>query len=205
MAVESGAKAVRDRLAALLIDDLPRRITMLTELWTMPAGSIPLPDMVSSGEPADNVLDHRGHTWVEVITPRLMPRTKQMGFDTDAMMVYRFRYAARIYVWTLLDTWPEALDARDRLAGAVRSTLLDYPTLTRAGGDSGYLLHSDTITEEFGAPWRHPNTRRVWAPGVLVYEIEEETALPSTRPDPIPYEGVDLRVTLLPYTQPAST
>lgn len=205
---EHGAKAVRDRVANLLRADLPGRIDMMCELWAIERATIAGPDMVTSGEAVDNALDHRGRTWIEVVTPRLMPTTETVGMDTAGNMEIRCRYQARIYVWGLADKWEPALDQRDRLMAAGRDSLLDFPTLAipPATGDTGFLVSRDRMSEESPPPFRIPTTKRVWAGGSLVYEIIEEYTIgqPTTRPQPEPYEGWDLAVTLLPFDRAAT-
>lgn len=183
-----GADGVRDKVAELLDVELPRRIPLLRDAWQLDAAKLPDADVIVSGEAADHVLDSRGQSWIEVINPRLM-KTTRVDIDPHGRPVYRSRYSARIYVWALGDGWHEAKTARDNLAAAVRGSLIEYPTLTIAGGDTGWLLHEDTITEEFGEPQRiNSRTRggpaRVWCAAVLSYEIdaEESTADGSTRP-----------------------
>jgi hypothetical protein len=207
---EHGAKVVRDQVAALLQADLPGRIDAACELWVLDRATLPEPGMVVSGDLADSVLDHRAREWIEVITPRLMPRTELVGFDASANLRYRFRYTARIYIWAINDRWPDVVDQRDRLMTQARDCLLDYPTLAipPASGDTGFLIHIPTITEEFGEPFRigkrDGSNPRARAGGLLAYEIIEEYAVgsPTTRPQPEPYTGFDLAVTLLPYTAP---
>lgn len=205
---EHGAKAVRDRVAALLRADLPPRIDMMCELWAIERATVAVPGMVTSGEPADNALDARGRTWIEVITPRLMPSTQTVGMDAAGNLEIRAKYQARVYVWGIADRWPDAIDQRDRIMAAGRDALLDYPTLAipPTVGDTGYLVSRDRMSEEFGAPYRLPNNPRVWAGGVLVYEVDEEYAIgdPTTRPQPEPYDGFSLAVTLLPWDRPAA-
>ncbi|MGH3986593.1 MAG: LamG domain-containing protein [Pseudonocardiaceae bacterium] len=225
---EHGAKAVRDRVAALLVADLGARIDAMCELWVLDAATFPAPDRVishgdtpadprypgtlavTSGEPPDFALDHTARSWVEVITPRLMPKTQTWGLTPRGNLLYRFRYACKLYVWALGDTWREALDARDRLAVAVRDALFDLRTLQipPASGDSGYLVDPNTMSEEFGAPFRiagkSGTNPRVRAAALLNYEVihEHETGVPTTRPDDGPYTGYDLAVSLLPWTRP---
>lgn len=205
---EHGAKAVRDRVANLLRADLPLRIDMMCELWAIERATIAGPDMVTSGEAPDNALDHRGRTWIEVITPRLMPGTETVGMDANGNLEIRCKYQARIYVWGVAENWAKALDQRDRLMTASRDALLDYPTLAIPPqvGDTGVLVNRDRMSEEFPSPYRIPKNPRVWAGGALVYELIEEYAIgdPTTRPQPEPYTGWDLAVTLLPYSRAAT-
>lgn len=205
---EHGAKPVRDQVAALLKADLPLRITEVTHLWAMDSAQLPTPDMVHSGDIADGALDHRGDTWIEVITPRLMPRTRVMDMNPGGFMVYRYRYSARIYVWVLAPIWDDAVDMRDRTATVTRDSLLTYPTLAvpPAKGDTGFLIRSDTISEEFGEPFRiggrNGGSPRVRAGALLSYEIEHEYATndPATNLPWGTFASLDLRVTLIPVT-----
>jgi len=207
---EHGTKAARDAVAALLMADLPPRIDAMTELWSLQEASIPWPGQVTSGETADNVLDHRSDTWIEVIAPRLLPRTKIVGITVDGQLVHRYRYSARIYVWVLADRWQDALDRRDRLCTAARDSLLTYPTLAipPAYGDTGFLVHNNTISEEFAEPYRiggrNGGSPRVRAAGLLAYEIDHEyaTGLPDTTGPLGTFDTFDLTVTLAPYTHP---
>ena len=216
---EHGVKAVRDAVAALLVADLPKRIDRMTYLWQLDREAIPTPsaDQITSGETPDNALDDRGTTndgdekygaWVEVITPRLLPRTRTVDTTTKGGSVNRYRYSARIYVWTLAPRWSEAMDRRDRLAVAVRDSLFTYPTLAvpPAVGDTGFLVNSSSISEEFGEPHRigRGNTR-VWAPALLTYEIDHEydTEAVTTLDDWGVFDRINLRVTPLPFTHPA--
>jgi hypothetical protein len=207
---EHGAKAVRDRVANLLIADLPFRVDAMTELWLLDDREIPKPGKVTSGEAPDNAIDHQAETWIEVIAPRLMPRTRAMGLNADGQMIYRYRYSARIYIWTLADRWQDALNRRDRLSTAARDSLLTYPTLAipPAVGDTGFLVNSTTMSEEFAEPHRiggrAGGSPRVRAAGLLAYEIEHEyaTGIPSTTAAWGVFDDLELAVTLLPYTAP---
>jgi hypothetical protein len=207
---EHGAKAVRDRVANLLIADLPPRIDAMTQLWVLDRGAIPEPGKVTSGEAPDGALDHQAETWIEVITPRLMPRTRTVGMTSDGQMINRYRYSARVYIWVLAEKWQEALDRRDRLATAARDSLLTYPTLAvpPAVGDTGFLVHNNTLSEEFAEPSRIGNrsggSPRVRAAALLAYEIEHEyaTGAPPTTPPWGTFNTLDLAVTLLPYSTP---
>lgn len=212
---EHGVKAVRDRVAALLRAELPRRIERMTYLWQLDAGEIPDPNRVTSGEKPDHALDNSGNdreeqgaAWVEVITPRLLPRTRTVDITPRGSTVNRYRYSARLYVWTLAPTWDESMDRRDRLAVAVRDSLFSYPTLAipPAVGDTGFLVNSSSISEEYGEPHRiGSGNTRVWAPALLTYEIDHEydTEAVNTRDDWGSFDGLDLFVTLLPFNQPA--
>lgn len=204
---EHGPKAVRDRVAALLMADLGPRITAMLHLWALDSQEIPVPaaEGIVSGEAPDNVLDHKSQSWIEVVTPRLMPRTQTVDLDEFGNLVNRYRYSARIYVWTMAEHWGDAENYRDRLTVAARDALLTYPTLAipPATGDTGYLVHTNTISEEFGNPYRLKTTR-ARAAGLLSYEIIEEyaTGLPATTDPWGSFDDLDLRVTLLPYTAP---
>lgn len=215
---EHGVKAVRDAVARLLRADLPKRIDRMTYLWQLDTPAIPSPNMITSGEAADNALDDRGTqadgdtksaSWVEVITPRLLPRTRTVDMTTRGSTVNRYRYSARLYVWVLAPNWGDALDRRDRLAVAVRDSLFSYPTLAvpPTTGDTGFLVNSSTISEEYGEPHRvGKGNTRVWAPCLLTYEIDHEydTEAVTTRDDWGSFDHIDVVVELLPFTHPAT-
>lgn len=201
MADVRGSDGVRDKVAELLGVEMPRKIPLLREAWNLDASHLPDLDVITSGEASDNVLDSRGKSWVEVINPRLL-KTRRVDIDPAGRPVYRSRYSARIYVWALGRDWDTSKAARDNLAAAVRLSLIEYPTLTVLGGDTGWLLHEDTITEEYGEPQRinrrgSTGPARVWTAAVLSYEIdaEESTAVGSTRP-PL---GTNDTTTVTPY------
>ena len=216
---EHGVKAVRDRVAALLAWNLPLRIDRMTYLWQLDKEAIPVPDpgSITSGEAPDNALTQAGVTnegggktgaWVEVITPRLLPRTRTVEVTPKGGSVNRYRYSARIYVWTLADRWGEAMDRRDRLSVAIRDALFTYPTLAipPAVGDTGFLVNSSSISEEYGDPVRiKGGNTRVWAPSLLTYEIDHEydTDAVTTVDDWGSFDRIDLQVELLPWTGPA--
>jgi hypothetical protein len=207
---EHGTKAVRDRVAALLRADLPNRIDAVTHLWSLDRREIPKPDMIISGEKPDQVLDDKGKTWIEVITPRVLPRTQSMGLNAHGSMVHRYRHSARIYVYVISPEWADTVDMRDRSVTMVHDSLLSYPTLAipPQRGDTGFLVHVNTITEESGEPFRigqrTGGNPRVRAGGLLSYEIEHEYANddPNTTQPWGTFETLDLRVTLLPFTAP---
>jgi hypothetical protein len=184
-----GTHGLRDAVAALLTAELPNKTRLLRLAWGLDAEHLPDVDMICSGETADDALDTRGKSWVLVVNPRLVGSPVQVDLDPAGRPVYQYRYQAKIIVWAIGESWDTSKAARDNLCTATRLALMEYPTLTTEGGDTGYLLHVPTIVEEYGEPYR-PNKRsgagspRVWSPGMLSYEInmEEGTADGSTRP-----------------------
>lgn len=173
-----GPDGVRDQLAALLGDVVPDKIRALRAAYGVGEESLPDLSMVSSGEIPDSMLSSLGPTWVEVINPRLQPGLRRVDIDPAGYPVYRLRYGCRLYVWALAPDWPSAIVHRDMMVGAVRMTLLEYPTLQREPGDSGYLLHEDTYTEEFGQPQRAPNdSGRTWDSALLSIDLETEESM----------------------------
>jgi hypothetical protein len=180
-----GADAIRDRLVALLRFEVARKVPLLRTAWDLTAATLPEIDQLTSGEAPDRVLDSKGDTWVCVINPRLLKTTR---VDIKAgLPVYLTRYSCRIYVWAKSDGWADAIAARDHLAVACRLALLEYPNLTAdTAGDTGYRLHENTYTEEFGEPLRMPDPRgnRVWVGAVLAIDADVQETLEdgSTRP-----------------------
>ena len=180
-----GPDGVRDQLATLLGEVVPEKIRALRAAYGVGAETLPDLALVSSGEIPDSVLSSLGPTWVEVINPRLLPGMQRVDIDPAGYPVYRLRYGCRAYLWALGTDWPSAITNRDMLVSVVRQTLLEYPTLQTAPGDSGFLLHEDTYTEEFGQPQRSPNdSGRTWASALLSIDLvtEESMADGALRP-----------------------
>lgn len=180
-----GPDGVRDRLAGLLGDVVPDKIAALRTAYGVGEESLPDLSLVSSGEIPESLLSSLGPTWCEVINPRLLPGLRRVDIDPAGYPVYQLRYACRVYLWVLAGDWPEAVAQRDMMVSTVRQVLLEYPTLQRTPGDSGFLLHEDTYTEEFGQPLRAPNdSGRTWASALLSIDLvtEESMADGALRP-----------------------
>lgn len=188
----NGPDGVRDACVALLREDLPERIPLLRAARGLDNARLPdvARDRIVSGERPSSVLTSAGRSWIEVINPRKL-RVRQVDLDQNGNPVYRTRWGVRVIVWALADHWDVSLAARDNLMSAVSASLLEYPTLSRTPGDSGFLVHIDTITEEPGTPFRISDdpqgariNPRVWTGGALVYQMDDESTLTeaSTRP-----------------------
>lgn len=180
-----GPDGVRDQLAALLGDVLPMKTEALRQAWTLGRRDLPDVDTIASGEIPENTVTNLGEVWVEVINPRLQPGMVQVDIDSAGYPVYRLRYGCRIYVWALGANWDNAMTRRDMVIGAVRMAIIEFPTLQVPPGDTGYLLHPTTYTEEYGVPSRAPNkSGRVWASALASIDLwsEESMADGALRP-----------------------
>lgn len=172
-----GADAVRDRLVALLQFEVARKVPLLRVAWDLEATSLPEIERLTSGEAPDRLLDSSASTWVNVVNPRLLKVTR-IGIK-NGLPEYLTRYSCRIYTWAKSDNWGNAVAARDHLAVTCRLSLLEYPNLTPdTAGDTGYRLHENTYTEEFGEPLRMANPgNRVWAGAVLAIDADVQETL----------------------------
>lgn len=189
----NGPDGVRDQCVALLREDLPERIPLLREARGLDNSRLPdvARDRIVSGERPSNVLSSaKGGSWIEVINPRKV-RMRQVDLDDRGNPVYRSTWGLRIIVWAFAREWDVSIAARDNLMAATTGSLLEYPTLSRTPGDSGYLVNINTITEEPGPPFRiadDPQGARVnpgvWTGGALIYQMDDESTLTeaSTRP-----------------------
>lgn len=179
-----GADGVRDMMAELIRFEVPRKIPLLREVWTLDQSTAPDVDKVVSGELPDLALTSEGAVWVSVINPRLI-RTTRIDIDAAGRPVYMTRYSCRVYVWARAGDWSESIAARDNTAVAVRLCFLEYPNMSATvAGDTGFRLHENTYTEEFGVPTRLPRAgRQVIADAVLSIDVdcEETLADGSTR------------------------
>lgn len=187
-----GPDGVRDAVVALLKEDLPERIPLLRAARGLDSARLPdvAGDRIVSGERPSSVLTGGVASWIEVINPRKV-RSRQIDLDERGNPVYRNTWGLRIIVWALAKEWDVSLAARDNLMAAVAGSLLEYPTLSRTPGDSGFLININTITEEPGPPYRIADdpqgariNPRVWCGGALIYQMDDESTLTeaSTRP-----------------------
>lgn len=173
---------MRNALAAMLADVLPQKIPLLRAAYGIDEGPLPDVDVVSSGEMPEQALTSIGDVWLEVVNPRLLPGLLRVDIDPAGYPVYRMRYACRVYVWAKGADWDEAMVRRDMITGATRMAMLEFPTLTTAGGDTGYLVHEDTYTEEFGVPQRVPNASgRCWATALCSVDMWSEESMAEGR------------------------
>lgn len=187
-----GPDGVRDACAALLREDLPERIPKLRAARGLDHARLPdvAGDRIVSAERPSNVLTGAGHSWIEVINPRKL-RARQIDMDQYGNPVYRFTWGVRVIIWALANHWDTSIAARDNLMAACTGSLLEYPTLSRAAGDTGFLVDINTIAEEPGPPLRIGDDTqgsrvnpKVWTGGALIYRMDDESTLTeaSTRP-----------------------
>lgn len=182
-----GANGVRDQLAELIRFESGRKLPLLREVWSLNQSQAPDIDKIVSGEAPDDALTSDGDTWVMVINPRLL-KTSRVDIDAAGRPVYMTRYSCRVYVWAKGDDWEGAIAARDNVAVAVRLCLLEYPNMSATvAGDTGYRLHENTYTEEFGEPHRKSRAGgRLWAGAVLSIDVDcEETLADGSTRTPI--------------------
>lgn len=173
-----GPDGVRDQLAAMLGEVLPRKTPALRQAWELTPRELPDVDVVASGEIPEETLTKLGDVWVEVVNPRLQAGMQVVDIDEAGYPLYRLRYGCRVYVWALGFDWPHALQRRDMVIGAVRNTILEFPTLSAVPGDTGYLMHPTTYTEEYGVPSRVPNNSgRCWASALASIDLWSEESM----------------------------
>lgn len=175
-----GADEMRDKLATLLQQALPRKIPLLRTAWSLDNNSLPMVTDITSGEPVDNALSSKKDSWILVINPRLLT-TDQVDIDPTGLPVYNARYSCRIMSWAIGADWDAAITARDNLAVACRLCLLEWPNLTYGVyGNTNFRLHRNTYTEEFGIPVRMQGNSgggRVWAGAMLSVDVDREDGM----------------------------
>lgn len=178
-----GPEGARDRIALALADILLLKLPALRAAYDHGADELPPVDAITSGEKPQQHLNSAGDTWVEVTIPR-MASSRVIDLVNGAPQ-YRIVYATRVYIWALGLSWTDAIDRRDRVTGAVRASLWEFPTLKLEGGDSGVLVDTSSWSEEYGVPVRPSNpSQRCWATGMLAFEtaVEEDLAVGGIRP-----------------------
>jgi hypothetical protein len=196
-----GADGVRDRLAVLLATEMPRKIPLLRQAWGVGAERLPDVDYWISGDIPEEMVS--AGAWVVVVNPRLLRTVRTGSFSPAGEPEYRSRYACRIYVWTLGLDWNSAIDARDKLTACARLSLFQYSTLSTDGGDTGYLVHENTYTEDYGVPIRSKGSR-CWAASIMSVDVDVEEFVDdgSTRPPIGVAEDVTPQTAAVGPTQP---
>jgi hypothetical protein len=176
-----GADGVRDKLAELFAQELPRKIPLIREARAWGAELLPDVDRIVSGNVEDETIKTAGvkwRTWVVVVNPRLVRMTPTGDFSPTGEPEFHSLYSCRVIVWHLGDDWHLAIAGRDHVAEAARACLVQYPTLSTEPGDSGYRLNVPTYTEDFGTPARANNSNtKTWAAAILTVEVLVEEHL----------------------------
>lgn len=170
-----GANAVRDRLAMLLAEEIPRKTPLLRDAWAL--DSVALPDVVTyySGDAPEELIKD---TCIAVVNPRLLRSVRTGDISPTGEPEYHTRYACRVYVWAKGPDWDRATEARDNLAVCARLCILQYPNLSNVipaegASDTGYRAEEDTYTEDFGAPIR-AQASRAFAAAILSIDVTVE-------------------------------
>lgn len=177
-----GSDGTRDVVAGFLRGVLPLKIPALRKAWNLDQGRLPDIGAISSGEMPENALTNVADCWVEVVNPRMLPGLRCVDITPAGDRQYHIRYACKIYIWCLGVDWDQAMTRRDMTVAAVRTSLLEYPTLTLAGGDTAHLVLEETWTEEYGIPVRTPNdSGRCWCSAVLAVDVRAEEDLADGR------------------------
>jgi hypothetical protein len=177
-----GPDGPRDRLANFLVEALPRKIDLLRQAWTLDEGKLPDLGKLSSGELPENLINSVSDAWIEVVNPRMLPGLRRVDITPAGDPVYLTRFSCRIFVWALGLDWDMSLARRDNIAAAVKMVLLEFPTLTLAGGDTGWVVLEETWSEEYGSPQRTSNqSGRCWCSAVLSVDVRAEQSLSAGR------------------------
>lgn len=182
-----GADGVRDQLTALLASDMPRRIERLRDARGWGAEKLPDVDVFLSGDVPDSELSsNQGHkTWVVVVNPRLIRIVATGDFSPAGDAEYHCTYSCRVYVRAKGKDWQLSESARDHIAEAARASLLQYPTLSTAPGETGFRMIQATYGEDYGVPSRVSNGQAAWAAAILTVDmlseeyVDDGSTLPS--------------------------
>lgn len=174
-----GANGVRDRLAELLANEVPRKVPLLRAAWRLDDVAMPMPVSYFSGDaPEDLVKD----TSLIVVNPRLIKSTRTGDISPLGEPEYHFRYSCRIYVWVKGPDWSRATEGRDNLAVCARECFFQYPNLNNkidpeaVTTDTGYRVEEDTYQEDFGVPVRAQGSR-TFAAAILSVDVTVEEYL----------------------------
>ena len=138
-----GAYYAKDFINSYLKSDIPKRLVRYRNGWSLDDLTLPTPIEYLTFEPL--ALD----VWPTIITVAIstkkFERTGYDGSDPD----YRVIYGMRTYVWVRTEGSQQTTEMRDRLTTVVRSALMDYPCLQRAGAEREAMVEETTLSEEF--------------------------------------------------------
>lgn len=174
-----GANAVRDRLALLMAEEIPRKNVLLRAQWQADDEALPDPKTYFSGDAPEELIKD---TCIIVVNPRLLKSVRTGDISPLGEPEYHLRYACRVYVWAKGADWDRATEARDNLAVCGRLCLFQYPNLSNridpdaATTDTGYRAEEDTYTEDFGVPIRVQGSR-TFAAAILSVDVTVEEYL----------------------------
>jgi hypothetical protein len=171
-----GANGVRDRLAWLLAEEIPRKTVLLRAKWSVDDVALPDPTAYFSGDAPEELVKD---TSIVVVNPRLLKSVRTGDISPTGEPEYHSRYSCRVYVWVKGPDWSRATEGRDNLAVCARLCLLQYPNLNNkidpqaATTDTGYRVEEDTYQEDFGVPIRI-QASRTYAAAILSVDITVE-------------------------------
>lgn len=171
-----GPNAVRDRLALLLAEEIPRKNVLLRTQWQVDDEALPDPKSYFSGDAPEELIKD---TCVIVVNPRLLRSVRTGDISPAGEPEYHTRYSCRVYVWAKGSDWDRATEARDNLTVVSRLCLFQYPNLSNkidpdaATTDTGYRAEEDTYTEDFGVPIRAQGSR-TFAAAILSVDVTVE-------------------------------
>lgn len=171
-----GADGVRGQMTRLFASDMPRRIERLRLARDWGAELLPDVDVFLSGDPPDSrqSSNEGNKVWVVVVNPRLIRIAATGDYSPAGEPEYHCTYSCRVYVRTKGADWQLSEAARDHIAEAARSTLLQYPTLSTEPGETGFRVVQATYNEDYGVPSRVPNNQGVWAAAILTVDVLSE-------------------------------
>lgn len=171
-----GANAVRDRIALLLAEEIPRKLPLLRHQWALDDVALPEPTRYFSGDAPEELVKD---TCIAVVNPRLLKSVRTGDISPSGEPEYHTKYACRVYVWAKGPDWDRATEGRDNLAVCARLCLFQYPNLSNrvdpdaATSDTGYRVEEDTYTEDFGVPVR-AQASRTFAAAILSVDVTVE-------------------------------
>ena len=140
-----GAHIAKRVVTDYLEADLPSRLVAFRNHWNVDDDDLPDPLEFKTFEPL--AIDAWPMVYTVAITTTSFDR---IGYDLDSNPEYRTTYTMRTYVWVKDGSAEECTLKRDRLSTAIRSALLDHPSLNAAdllGCEP--LIQEESLREEF--------------------------------------------------------
>lgn len=138
-----GVGQAKRTVAGFLRTQMPAHLARLRTEW-----GVELPDFVDFEHNPLKALDRWPILAVSAMGLTGMSRTGYASQQPGVPEVqYDARYDLRVFLWVREKEWDRVIDVRDDLTAAVRTLILDRPTLGDA--EETYLIEENTVVEDY--------------------------------------------------------
>lgn len=171
-----GVGVAKRAVAAFLQAQLPAHLAALRTEWGVDIAD--LPDFIDHHHNQPLALDQYPVLAISATGLTAMDHVEyQPGNNGITELRFWSRYDLRVFTWVKEEGWDRVIDVRDDLTAAVRTLLVDRPTLGSA--TETYLVNLDTIAEEYSEVQKVKGERYV-AGSIIGFELRVAEAVGRT-------------------------